>query len=131
MALPRLRYAHQAEHHPHWRPRLLRHWRQAHARAARQWHRYEASPWLYGAWHTDALCVHSYEAAWDEPGGIGPSVSGGMQIGDSEWAHFGGTAYAPRAYQATPAEQLHVAYRYWQVSRWYPWPSTAAMCGLL
>jgi hypothetical protein len=89
-----------------------------------------ASPWMHGTWHTDALCVHSHEASWTNPTGIGPDVSGGMQIGLSEWVHFGGLAYAAHAYQATPAEQLHVAYRYWQVSGWAPWPQTSAMCGL-
>lgn len=82
-------------------------------------------------WLGQALCVHSHEASWHHDGGLGPDVGGGMQIGSSEWAHFGGLAFASRAAYATPAEQLLVAYRYWQVSGWHPWPNTAAMCGLL
>jgi hypothetical protein len=110
------------------RLRILGYWRHVHAHAVRQWHSY--APWTPG-WHADAMCVHGYEGSWTVDHGIGPRVSGGMQIGDSEWAHFGGLAFAPRAYLATAHEQLLVAWRYWRVSGWYPWPSTARMCGLI
>ena len=93
-------------------------------------HRADRPPWSL-AWLHDALCVHGLEGSWTEPGGIGPDVSGGMQIGSSEWAHFGGTRWAPEAYLAAPLEQLLVAWRYVRVSGWGPWPSTAARCGLL
>lgn len=86
-------------------------------------------PWSR-AWLAEAMCIHHYEGAWNEPGGIGPDVSGGMQIGRHEWITFGGGYWAPEAYQAAPAHQLLVAHRYWQVAGWRPWPSTAAICGL-
>lgn len=108
-----------------WRLRA-RHAR-AQARSYAAAHRYPYPHW----WYVQAMCVHSHEASWHHDGGLGPDVGGGMQIGSSEWAHFGGLAFASRAAYATPVQQLTVAYRYWQVSGWHPWPQTAAMCGLL
>lgn len=35
-------------------------------------------------------------------------VSGGLQIGDKTWADYGGLQYAPRAYMATPEQQIAV-----------------------
>ena len=39
----------------------------------------------------------------------GNGFSGGLQFTPSTWAAFGGTAYAPAAYQATQAQQITVA----------------------
>lgn len=88
------------------------------------------APWP-AWWYSQAMCVHSHEASWHNPSGEGPEVSGGMQIGYNEWHEFGGGSYTPAAYEATPKQQLTVAWRYYRVSGWHPWPNTAAMCGLL
>jgi len=89
-----------------------------------------AVPWPQ-AWLSDALCVHHYEGAWNAPSGIGPDVSGGMQIGHAEWLEFGGGRWAYQAYLTSPRRQLIVAYRYWLVAGWNPWLTTASACGLL
>jgi hypothetical protein len=99
-------------------------WKHRARRLERLW-----PPWS-SAWFADAMCVHSLEGAWNEPGGLGPDVSGGLQIGHAEWLHFGGGYWSSEAYQTAPRHQLLVAHRYWRVSGWAPWPSTAAMCGL-
>lgn len=87
-------------------------------------------PWSLG-WLDGALCVHGLEGSWTVPYGLGPQVSGGMQIGLHEWHYFGGGRFAPEAYLASPLEQLLVAWRYTRVSGWGPWPNTARACGLL
>jgi len=84
-------------------------------------------------WYRQAMCIHRYEGAWNEPSGLGPRVSGGMQIGDYEWRISGGLRYAPRAYLASPLEQLIVAWKYYRLTGydWGAWPNTARKCGLL
>jgi len=39
----------------------------------------------------------------------GNGYYGGLQFSQSTWAGYGGTAYAPRADQATPAQQIEIA----------------------
>lgn len=104
---------------------LRRLWKHRAQRIAPLW-----PPWS-PSWFRDALCVHHYEGSWHEPGGIGPNVSGGMQIGWSEWHTFGGGYWSSEAFETAPRHQLLVAFRYWRVSKWNPWPTTAELCGLL
>lgn len=116
---------------------LRRAWRLRARHARAQARSYLALHPYPGWWLDQAMCVHHYEGSWTVDHGIGPGVSGGMQIGISEWHTFGGGAFAPAAYLATPAQQLLVAWRYYHGwgshhgSGWHPWPQTAAMCGLL
>jgi len=127
-SIPRTRYWYSAERHPGLAP-----WRGRRAAWRRRGDRVSlipVAPWPPG-WLTDALCVHHYEGAWNAPSGIGPEVSGGMQIGHYEWLEFGGGRWAYQAYLTTPRHQLLVAYRYWRVAGWNPWPNTARQCGLL
>lgn len=81
-------------------------------------------------WAEQARCVHNHEASWHNPSGIGPNVSGGMQIGSYEWGISGGLRFAPAAYLATPIEQLRVAWRYYRLtgSDWSPWPTYRNFC---
>lgn len=80
-------------------------------------------------WLRAALCVHSHEARnWHETRGI---FEGGMQFLNSTWLANGGGRYARHAYDATPHQQLDIAYRLWQRASWNPWPTTARICGLL
>jgi Transglycosylase-like domain len=80
-------------------------------------------------WLRAALCVHSYEGGWQANTGNG--FYGGMQFLHSTWVSNGGRRYAEFPHQATPHQQLRVAFRLWQRAGWYPWPNTARMCGLL
>lgn len=83
-------------------------------------------------WLRGALCVHSKEAAWDNPGrtwdGKPSRYYGGMQFDLKTWGSVGGQGWP---YKATPREQIYRAYLLWQEYGWYPWPNTAAECGLL
>lgn len=78
------------------------------------------------------LCIHGYEGSWSDKDSGGNGHYGGVQFGKSEWLRFG-YPYTGKlwAYEATPLEQLWAAYRYWQVSGFYPWPQTARNCGLI
>lgn len=78
------------------------------------------------------LCIHPKESIdWHLNGGMGPEVSGGLQIALTTWEANGGLAFAPAAYLATPAQQLRVGANIVEASGWGPWPETAAACGLL
>lgn len=79
-------------------------------------------------WVRQALCVHRYEGSWTDPGA---PFYGGMQFDYSTWLANGGGRYAQTANLATPHEQLHIAYVTWKQRGWYPWPTTARLCGLL
>jgi hypothetical protein len=54
-----------------------------------------------------------------------------MQFMFSTWHSNGGGRFAHYPHQATPKEQLIVAYALWRRSGWAPWPNTARACGLL
>jgi hypothetical protein len=127
LARPRTatRHAELRTHDPTFRDWIRRLWKRHALRLERLW-----PPWSR-AWFHGAMCVHPLEGPWDAPGGIGPDVSGGMQIGRHEWITYGGGFWAPEAYLTAPRHQLLVAWRYWRVSGWGPWPNTAARCGLL
>lgn len=86
------------------------------------------APAHYSSW----LCIHRYEGAWDANTGNG--YYGGLQM-DIAFQQ----SYGPELLQAkgtadhwTPLEQMQVAERAYQSGRgFYPWPTTARMCGLL
>jgi hypothetical protein len=87
---------------------------------------------------TQWLCIHRGEAAWDNPGvdwrGNPSRYHGGLSM-DWEFQH----SYAPRrllrrgqAENWTPLEQMWVAEKAFRSGRgFWPWPNTAAACGLL
>ncbi len=77
-----------------------------------------------------ALCVHSKEAAWNDPNA---PYYGGMQM-DVQFMQDYGITYYNRWGTADnwPVwAQLHAAYKGYQDRGWYPWPNTARYCGLL
>ena len=83
-------------------------------------------PAHYRAW----LCIHHYEAAWNDHGA---PYYGGLQM---DWNFM--RAYAPRLLQSrgtadhwTPLQQMRAAERAWHTRGFWPWPNTARMCGLL
>lgn len=76
------------------------------------------------------LCIHSHEGAWTDSG---DPYWGGLQMDRAFMS-----AYATRRLLArgwanvwSPREQMWVAERAWRVRGFSPWPTTAAMCGLL
>ena len=58
-------------------------------------------------WDAIAQCESSGNWSID----TGNGYYGGLQFSASTWSAFGGTAYAPRADLASPAEQIAVAER--------------------
>ena len=77
------------------------------------------------------LCIHSYEGSWTDSG---DPYWGGLQM-DRAFME----AYAPRwllrrgyADRWTPLQQMWVAERAHRSGRgFYPWPTTARLCGLI
>ena len=126
-SLPRSRYWYSAERHPAAAPWLEQ--REAWRGRAERVARIPLAPWPAG-WLADALCVHSYEGAWNAVDPTG-TYRGGMQFDEGTWLANGGAAYAPRADLASPRDQLLVALATWRARGWEPWPNTAAECGLL
>jgi len=59
---------------------------------------------------------------WHYPG---PYYQGGLGITPWNWVKFGGTEFAPTAYQATPAEQVFIAER---IQGGNPVPDQAGSC---
>jgi hypothetical protein len=113
-----------AEAHPTLRTRIMVYWAGRLATTRRHWHSYQTAPWLSGAWHTAALCIHNHEGSWTD---TTPTYMGGMQFDASTWSSNGGVGN-PGA--APIAVQLRIAYRAWQARGWGPWPNTRLMCGL-
>ena len=60
----------------------------------------------------------------------GNGFSGGLQFTPSTWAAYGGTAYAPEAYQATKAQQIAVAQRVLAGQGSGAWPVCSVQAGL-
>ena len=56
--------------------------------------------------------------------------SGGLQFADGTWRSFGGTAYAPHAWQASREAQIAVAERVLASSGWNAWPACSRKLGL-
>jgi hypothetical protein len=78
------------------------------------------------------MCIHPNESVdWHLNGGMGPQVSGGLQIALTTWQANGGLTYAPAAYLATPTQQLIVGVNIVESSGFGPWPVSAATCGLI
>ena len=59
-----------------------------------------------------------------------PGYSGGLGFANSSWASFGGTAYAPQAWQASREAQIAVAERILASQGWRAWPACSAKLGL-
>ena len=60
----------------------------------------------------------------------GNGYHGGLQFSPSTWAAYGGTQYAPYAYQATRAQQIAVAEKTLAGQGWGAWPACSARLGL-
>lgn len=96
-------------------------------RALRSARRIENHP-LYDGF----MCIHSHEGAWTANTGNG--YYGGLQ---QDWSFM--ETYGPEllarygtADKWPPADQIRVAIRAYESGRgWWPWPTTARMCGLL
>jgi hypothetical protein len=98
-------------------------WRQ---RAAQAWRHAQHPPHLT-AWR----CIHRYEAGWRDGGA---PYYGGLQMDYSFMRRYGGSLLARKgtADHWTPLEQIWVAERARRSGRgFYPWPSTARVCGLI
>ncbi len=79
-----------------------------------------------GVWDTIARCESS--GNWSMNSGNG--YSGGLQFHPGTWRSAGGTAYAPYAYQATPAQQIEIAERVLASQGWGAWPACSRRAGL-
>ena len=60
----------------------------------------------------------------------GNGFSGGLQFTPSTWASFGGTEYAPEAWQASREQQIAVAQKVQAAQGWGAWPACTAKLGL-
>ncbi|QGU06687.1 Resuscitation-promoting factor Rpf2 precursor [Corynebacterium occultum] len=60
----------------------------------------------------------------------GNGYHGGLQFSPSTWAAYGGTQFAPYAYQATREQQIAVAERTLAGQGWGAWPACSARLGL-
>lgn len=80
----------------------------------------------YGVWDSLAQCESGGNWAID----TGNGFSGGLQFTDSTWAAYGGTAYAPRASQATREQQIAVAEKVQAGQGWGAWPACTASLGI-
>lgn len=58
-------------------------------------------------WDQVAYCESTWRWSYDGPSGF----DGGVQFSTSTWRAFGGSEYAPYAYQATPEQQIDIAER--------------------
>jgi hypothetical protein len=94
--------------------------------AARQASRQVTTSGGNGVWDTIAQCESS--GNWSMNSGNG--FSGGLQFHPGTWRSHGGTAYAPYAYQATPAQQIEIAERVLDSQGWGAWPACSRKAGL-
>lgn len=60
----------------------------------------------------------------------GNGYHGGLQFSPSTWAAYGGTQYAPYAYQASREQQIAVAEKTLAGQGWGAWPACSAKLGL-
>lgn len=128
MGAPRTRYAATAERTPSRAYRLwVRHlW---YDRAARWRARFAVI--LPPGVEAGLMCIHPKESVdWHLDGGLGPQVSGGLQIALETWIGNGGARFAPAAYLASPLDQLVVGAHIVETSGWGAWPETSLACGL-
>ena len=79
------------------------------------------------------MCIHSHEAAWTSHDSGHNGHYGGLQMSFDFMRGYGPELYGWKgtADHWTPLEQMWVAERAWKVRGYYPWPTTARMCGLL
>jgi hypothetical protein len=73
----------------------------------------------------DWTAVAACESGGDWSIDTGNGYYGGLQFSASTWSGYGGTAYAPRADLATPAQQIAVAERVLAAQGAGAWP----VCG--
>lgn len=86
------------------------------------------SKWLVSAF----TCIHGYEGAWNANTGNG--YYGGLQMDSNFQATYGPDFMAKwgSADKWPPWAQIQAAVRAYNSGRgFYPWPNTAAMCGLI
>ena len=86
----------------------------------------EASAVPVNDWDKLAAC----ESSSDWHINTGTHFTGGVQILDSTWDAYGGTAFAPRAYQATKSQQIQVAERILAGQGWNAWPVCSKKAGV-
>ena len=60
----------------------------------------------------------------------GNGYSGGLQFLHSSWRGYGGTEFAPLAYQASREQQIIVAERILKDAGWRAWPACSRKLGL-
>ena len=77
-------------------------------------------------WDALAQC----EATGDWSINTGNGFSGGLQFTPSTWAAFGGTEYAPQAWQASREQQIAVAQKVQAAQGWGAWPACTSKLGL-
>jgi LysM repeat protein len=77
-------------------------------------------------WDAVAQCESS--SNWADNTGNG--YYGGLQFSSSTWEGFGGTAYAPRADEATPSEQMAIADKVVAAQGWGAWPVCSRVAGV-
>jgi len=77
------------------------------------------------------LCIHRYEGSWQDSG---DPYWGGLQMDRGFMGRYAPSYLLRRGYadRWSPLEQMWVAERAYRGGRgFYPWPSTARMCGLI
>lgn len=80
-----------------------------------------------GVWHALAQCESG--GNWAE--NAGTIYDGGLQFHPDTWLGYGGGAYAPEAWMATPSQQIAIAVKVQASQGWGAWPSCAAQLGLI
>jgi resuscitation-promoting factor RpfA len=78
-----------------------------------------------GVWDRIARC----ESGGNWHINTGNGYYGGLQFAASTWRAYGGTAYAPRADQATREQQIAVATQVQRAQGWGAWPVCSARVG--
>lgn len=78
-----------------------------------------------GRWDQLAYCESGGNWATHTANGF----SGGLQFADSTWRSFGGTAYAPMAWQASREAQIAVAEKVLASAGWVAWPACSRKLG--
>jgi hypothetical protein len=88
-------------------------------------------------WLREAACIHRHEGGWRQRTtwrGEPSRQHGGYQILDTTWLAFAPPSWPRDPAEATPAQQILVAWRIWLANgrRWggLQWPASARLCGL-
>jgi hypothetical protein len=77
-------------------------------------------------WDRLAYC----EAHGDWTTHTASGFSGGLQFADGTWRAYGGTAYAPKAWQASREAQIAIAEKVLADAGWKAWPACSRKLGL-